>query len=72
MAGSTIVDCGLHWGDLVASQLFEERVLETNYSGEDSPSSCPSGCFWVGSHPGSLSLENEPSSPGLLGVGGEW
>lgn len=33
--GGTL-DCGLYWGDLAASQLFEERVLETSYSREDS------------------------------------
>ena len=78
-----LVDCGLHWGELVASQLFWEgskRLFpEASHCREDSPSSCPSCDGSGGGGGGSCSVSpgQDPlwfclwrmtSIPGLLGV----
>lgn len=76
---------GFTYGDdLVAGQLFGGSSIcpfpEASYSKEDPPFSCPGMDmggptvlgFWVRTPSGSVSVENDLSSSGLLGVEGDW
>lgn len=76
---------GFTYGDdRVAGQLFGGASIcpfpEASYSKEDPPFSCPGVDmggptalgFWVRNPSGSVSVENELSSSGLLGVEGDW